>query len=146
MMTLLTKFCLVSLLVLILPGCSMFARDCAKLAADPAAYRACQAGQGDAQAQYELGLAAYDARDYATARRWLKLAATPSSGRTPIYMPPVGGQTYGTVMMMDTGSASAGHRGAQLLLAEIYAAGLGGAPDPELAAHYRTLATRGQLP
>ncbi|PHZ86702.1 sel1 repeat family protein [Paremcibacter congregatus] len=145
-MTLHTKFCLVGLLVLTLPGCSMFVRDCATLAADPVAYRACQAGQGDAQAQYEMGRAAFDAQDYATARRWLKLAATPHSGRTPIYMPPVGGQTYGTVMMMDTGSASAGHRRAQLLLAEIYAAGLGGAPDPELAARYRALATRGQFP
>ncbi len=55
-----------------------------------------------------------------TALKWLKLAATPSSGRSAVYMLPVGGAAYGTVMMMDTGQATAGHGKAQFLLAVMY--------------------------
>jgi len=112
------------LALLSLAGCSMFIKDCGKLSGDETAYRHCTASQGNAQAQYELGLAAYELADYQTALKWLKLAAAPDSGRIPVYMPPVGGQKYGTVMMMDSGRATAGHRAAQSLLAEIYHRGL----------------------
>lgn len=129
------------LLVLVMPGCSIFVKDCTKLSQDPAAYRQCQASQGNVTAQYELGLQAYETKDYKVALKWLKLASSSSSGRTPIYMPPVGGQQYGTVMMMDTGQATAGHAKAQILLAEMYEKGLGVKADPERAEEYRKMAT-----
>jgi len=114
------------ILLMALPGCSLFIADCSKLVDDLAAYRKCTASQGDSQAQYELGLQAFEAKDYKMALKWLKLAATPNSGRSAVYMPPVGGATYGTVMMMDTGQATTGHKGAQALLKEMKAKGLGG--------------------
>jgi len=129
-----------TILFLVLPGCSLLIPDCSKLSNYPEAYRKCTASQGNQQAQYELGLEAYGQEDYKTALKWLRMAAAPSSGRTPIYMPPVGGATYGTVMMMDTGTATAGHAKAQSLLAEMYDNGLGVNMDKKRADHYRNLA------
>lgn len=129
-----------TILFLVLPGCSLLIPDCSKVSYDPEAYRKCIASQGNSQAQYELGLLAYGREDYKAALKWLRMAAAPSSGRTPIYMPPVGGQKYGTVMMMDTGKATAGHGKAQSLLAEIYDKGLGVEMDKKQADHYREMA------
>jgi len=125
---------------LTLSGCSIFVKDCTRLSGDRESYRACTASQGNQQAQYELGLAAYGQGDYKVALKWLKLAATPNSGRTAVYMPPVGGATYGTVMMMDTGQATAGHGQAQALLAEMYDKGLGVKKDTKQADRYRGMA------
>lgn len=120
----------------------MFIPDCTKLSGDPLAYRQCIASQGNTNAQYELGVRAFEEQDYPAALKWLKLAAAPNSGRTAVYMPPVGGQAYGTVMMMDSGLATAGHAGAQSLLAQIYDGGLGVKANPEKADHYRAMARR----
>lgn len=139
-MRLILKFALTCFGVLILPGCSIFIEDCTKHANDPEAYRQCSASQGDSQAQYELGLEAYEQQDYKTALKWLKLAAASDSGRTAVYMPPAGGQKYGTVMMMDTGQGTAGHSGAQRLLADMYDRGLGVRADHDLARRYRDMA------
>ena len=125
---------------LALQGCSIFIKDCTKLSGDRGAYRECTASQGNTKAQYELGVQAFEAKEYKNALKWLKLAATPNSGRMPIYMPPVGGQKYGTVMMMDSGQATQGHRAAQLLLAEIYEKGLGVDTDVQKANRYREMA------
>lgn len=125
-----------------LSGCSLLFQDCEKLVRGSGSqmsdeYRQCKAKQGHQQYQYELGLAAYTAKDYKGAIKWLKQAATPRSGRTAIYMPAVGSQKYGTVMMMDTGQAAAGHPGALMLLAEIYDKGLGVDKNPKLVEKYR---------
>jgi len=130
------------MLVFILPGCGIFIKDCAKLSGDDEAYQQCLASRGNQQAQYELGLVAYEGKDYKTSLKWLKLAASQHSGRTAVYTPPVGGQKYGTVMMMDSGPATAGHAGAQSLLADIYDRGLGVKADREKAQNYRDMALR----
>lgn len=130
------------ILFLTLPGCSLFVKDCSKLSGDAGSYQQCLASQGNNQAQYELGLEAYRQEDYKTALKWLKLAATPSSGRSAIYMPPVGGATYGTVMMMDTGQATAGYGKAQSLLAVMYDKGLGVDVDQKEANRYREMADK----
>lgn len=124
----------------LLSGCSMLFSDCNKLSSDPSAYRKCTASQGSQQSQYELGLAAFNQQDYKTTIKWLKLAAATKSGRTPIYMPAVGSQKYGSVMMLDTGAASAGHRAAQVLLADMYDKGLGVKANPDRAEKYRKMA------
>lgn len=121
-----------------LSGCAILLPDCGKLGDKPDEYRTCRANQGDKQSQYERGLIYYEKADYKNALKWLKLAASAVSGKTAIYMPPVGGQKYGTVMNMDSGMASSGHNGAKRLLANMYERGLGVKPDPEEAEKWRS--------
>lgn len=127
------------LLLLSVGGCSVFYRDCSKLTGEVVTLQ-CLASQGSEQAQYELGRVAYQAEDYKTALKWLKLAAAVKPARTAIYVPPVGGQTYGSVMMMDTATGSNGHPGAQSLLALMYDKGLGVEIDHKTASRYRKMA------
>lgn len=112
------KLLSIPFLFFLLTSC-FIGKNCQELSDDPLAYRQCIASQGDKQAQYELGLEAYDAGDTKTALKWLRLSARPIPSKTPIYSPPVGNETVGTILMLDNGIASPGHPAAQALLKKI---------------------------
>jgi len=135
----LKRIILTIFLILPLPGCSFLMKDCEKMVSSHSfeEVRLCRASQGHQQSQYQIGLEAFSNRDYQEAVKWLERAAASSSGRSPVYLPAVGSQTYGTVMMMDTGQPRTAHKGALSLLAIIYDQGLGVEKDPKKARKYR---------
>ncbi|MCP5381041.1 MAG: sel1 repeat family protein [Kordiimonadaceae bacterium] len=102
-------------------------------------YNTCVASQGDKEIQNQLGLTAYHAGDMNTAIKWLKKAAEPVSDDKLMYMPAVGGQKYGTVMRIPDKNPVPGHRGAQGLLARIYAEGIGVKKNEKKSKHYREM-------
>ncbi len=119
-------------------GCAYSLTDCSTLTGT-AEYDECLASQGNKHKQYELGLAAYEAGDVDTAIKWLEMAAEPIESDNMVYMPPVGGQSYGTVMRLPEQKGMPGHIGAQKLLARIYDEGIGVEKNERKAAHYRNM-------
>jgi len=89
----------------------------------PLAELRCWAEAGNAVAQYALGYA-YETGDGVTAdakraRRYYKAAAADRPGRTYVYSPPVGKETYGRVIPVATGDARPGLPEARAALARL---------------------------
>lgn len=102
-----------------LSGCAYYFTNCNKFAVGSQQYHECLAAHDVKEAQYVLGLEAYETGDIKTAKKWLKRAARPESKTIPVYMPPVGGQKYGTIMYFDKPSPQPGHSDARILLNKI---------------------------
>lgn len=103
----------------IVTGCTSIGFRCDTLLVGSIEQRECLAIGGNKNAQYQLGLDASNAGDHKAALRWLEMAAKPISSSQSIYVPPVGGQKYGTVMMLNNGVGSAGHVEARSLIEKI---------------------------
>lgn len=130
----------VFLFITVLNGCGTISQDCSTLTGDRDAYVNCIALQGDAGAQYELGLAAYEEKDYNTAISWFKKAAERRlEGQDVNYASPITPQKYTSEYRKQVREMLPGHRGAQRMLADMYEQGLGVAPDPEQAQKYRDM-------
>ena len=103
-------------------GCasgSMLSQDCNTFKDNPGEYRKCNASNGNQQAQFELGREAYVKGDLKTAKNWLRRAAQTRPHRIPVYVPPVGSQTVGRVMYVDSNNGTVGHTEARRLLKKI---------------------------
>ncbi|MCC3860982.1 hypothetical protein [Pseudemcibacter aquimaris] len=134
------------LFLMILNGCGTITQDCTSLSGDRDAYRNCIAIQGDQAAQYELGLAAFENREYATAISWFKRAAdnkpvgsnTNYAASQPLTDPRTSPR-YAPEFTKTEVKMLPGHRGAQRMLVDIYEKGLGVTADPEQAQKYRDM-------
>lgn len=113
------KIILIIFMITITTGCTSLGFRCDTLPKGSVEQQECLAIGGNKNAQYVMGAVAYDAGDTKTALRWLKMAAQPIPSKIPIYSPPVGNETIGTVMMLDNGIGEAGHPKAQLLIDKI---------------------------
>ena len=113
------KLSLIIIMTTIVAGCTSIGFRCGSLPVGSIEQRECLAIGGDKGAQYRLGLDAHNEGDNRTALRWLEMAAKPISSTTPIYVPAVGNQNYGTVMMVNNGMGSAGHFQARELIEKI---------------------------
>ena len=100
-----------------LSGCAYALQDCSKLVGT-SDYNLCLAENGDQEAQYQLGLAAYEAGNTDEAIKWLEKAAKRRDNRTPIFIPK-GNSGDVRIEMRETGLSKPGHTGAQRLLEEI---------------------------
>lgn len=119
---------------LLWPGTSSAKSKCSKeeqAAAGQDIFRInrCLAKTGDEAAQYRLARA-YETgegieADLHKAVKWYKRSGRPKSGQTPVYIAPVGGQSYGWVLNVTTGQASPGDPRAQFRLGEMYREGEG---------------------
>ncbi len=134
------KFLILIVVSITLSGCAGL-YNCSRITDNPAAFQECQAKNGNSNAQYELGLAAYEIGNIETAIKWLKKAASPDTALSHIYMPPVGGQKYGSVLSLPKSNPYPGHKEAQLLLSKIYAEGDGVERDYKKAERYFKMAT-----
>lgn len=105
-------------------SCTSLGFQCDTLPVGSIEQQNCLAIGGDKDAQYQLGLEAYNVGDRKTALRWLEMAAKPIPSKIPIYSPPVGNGKVGTVMMLNNGIGEAGHPKAQSLIDKINETGL----------------------
>ncbi|UTW56848.1 tetratricopeptide repeat protein [Kordiimonas sp. SCSIO 12610] len=98
--------------------------------------RACS---GDRDTQYELGRLFEEGsevqQNYQLALSYYKLAATPSTGQTHIYVPGAG-KVAGYVMPVQTGAAHPGDARAKFRLGIMYREGRGVNADPDRAEQY----------
>ena len=98
-----------------------------------------QACAGDKGTQYALGSMFEKGRDvaqdYTLALAYYKLAASPNSGQTHIYVP-AAGNVAGYTMPVQTGVAHAGDPLAKYRLGVMYRDGLGVKPDKQKAEGY----------
>lgn len=126
---------------LIISGCAggLFNQDCSKLPVNSLEKKECSASQGDQQAQFELGVEAFNAGDTNSAIKWFERAAQKRPSRLPIYVPPVGNQSAGAIMLVETNNGTNGHGSANFLLYKIYSEGLGVEIDKEKADKYRRM-------
>ncbi|MBT6032383.1 MAG: hypothetical protein HOH19_07390 [Kordiimonadaceae bacterium] len=100
-------------------GCTSIGFRCDTLPVGSTEQRKCFAIGGDKNVQYSLGKDAYIAGDTKTALRWLKMATKPILNTQSVYVPAVGGQKYGTVMVLNNGMGSNGHAEAKVLIERI---------------------------
>lgn len=121
-----------------LSSCGTMHTDCTSLVDDRDAYRNCTAQQGNQVSQYELGVAALEAKDYQVAIDWLKRAARQRSSELPLYVQPIGRKRYNP-NFSEAGPPMAGHRGAQRLLERIYREGTIVQKDLKEAERYRQM-------
>jgi len=113
------KIILIIIMTASVTGCTSIGFRCDTLPMGSIEQRECLAIGGDKSAQYRLGLDAYNDGDKKTALRWLEMAAEPTSSIQSVYVPAVGGQGYGSVMMLNNGMGSAGHFEAKVLIEKI---------------------------
>ncbi|MEZ5757151.1 MAG: hypothetical protein R3D86_02900 [Emcibacteraceae bacterium] len=109
------------LLLLALCGCAAGFQDCGQYAGQEIyseKYTECLAANGDQEAQYQLGLAAYEAGDTDTAISWLKKSAKPRDNRTPVFIPK-GNSGDVRIEMRETGLSKPGYIEAERLLEKI---------------------------
>lgn len=126
--------------LLSLQACGTMALDCSTLSSDRSSYRNCMAQQGDPNSQYELGVAAFEEKNYKEAISWLKRASKPRrESVVPLYADTVGYQKYQTLSLKREQPMISGHRGALRLLVTIYEQGLGVNVDIEEAEKYRQM-------
>ena len=98
--------------MLFLSGCTAGFQDCYQYAGTEK-YTECLASNGDQEAQYQLGLAAYQARNMDTAIKWLKKASKINRERMTLYTNSDVAET------LETGNYEPGHKGAINLLEKI---------------------------
>ncbi|MDG1438559.1 MAG: hypothetical protein P8P98_06230 [Emcibacteraceae bacterium] len=125
---------------LLLSSCGTIMTNCSTLTDDRNAYRNCMAVQGDIVSQYDMGMIAFEAKDYETAIHWFKRASKPKNGRNmPDYASPAGIDKYSPMYARKEFPMVPGHRGAQRMLVEIYEKGIGVTADEKTAAMYRDM-------
>ncbi|MCP5382197.1 MAG: hypothetical protein H6912_07485 [Kordiimonadaceae bacterium] len=98
-------------------GCTAGFQDCGQYAGTDR-YTECLASNGDQEAQYQLGLAAYQAGNTDTAISWLEKSAKPRDNRTPVFIPK-GNSGDVRIEMRESGLSKPGHIAAQELLDRI---------------------------
>jgi uncharacterized protein Smg (DUF494 family) len=83
------KFLILIMITTSVSGCASggFQNNFSDLSDDPTAFRQCSASQGNQQAQYELGLEAFNSGDIDTALKWLNRAAQSRPHSFPVYIP-----------------------------------------------------------
>ena len=120
-------------------SCGMMQRDCMSLVDDRDAYRNCMAVQGNQTAQFELGMAAFEANDYDTAINWFKRAARPKASQEPLYLQPEQNKRRDLSFEEDRRPQLPGHRGAQRMLVRIYQEGIGVDVNEDEVERYRNM-------
>ena len=133
------KILVVPLAVILLSSCGTMQMDCLTLSGDRDAYRHCMAIQGNSPAQYELGVAAFEAEDYHTAINWLKRAARSKTSGLPYYIEPTVTNRSDIRSILENEPNMPGHNGALWLLERIYREGIGVQIDLKAAERYRDL-------
>ena len=118
--------------LLVLCGCAGGFQDCGQYAGTDW-YTECLVSNGDQEAQYQLGLAAYQAGDTDTAIKWLEKAAEITGERNSVSIP-------GTQLNSFTGYGTLGNYDAQILLAKIYEEGIDIKKNQRFADYYRNMA------
>lgn len=124
---------------LLLSSCGTMQTDCMTLVDDRDAYRYCMASQGNSPAQYELGVAAFEAEDFDTAISWLKRAARPKTSGMPSYIEPTVTDRRDIRSILENEPYAPGHTGALRLLVRIYTQGIGVPVDLKQAERYREM-------
>lgn len=133
-------YMLMALTFFSLQACGTMTVDCSTLSSDRVSYRNCMAQQGDPNSQYELGVAAFDEKDYKQAISWFIRASKPRrESAVPIYADTVGYQKYQTLSLKREQPMISGHRAAIRMLVSIYEQGLGVKVDLEEAEKYRQM-------
>ncbi len=122
-----------------LSSCAYMQTDCATLVGDRDQYRSCMAAQGDAAAQYELGVAAFEVENYDRAIHWLTRAAQPRRAGDINFLEIEQKQRRELSYEEDEIPMLPGHRGAQRLLVRIYEEGIGVPVNPGMADRYRDM-------
>lgn len=116
---------LVGPVALLSASCAHLPEQCA---ANPGSLR-CRAAVGEKQAQLELGRAYEEGtvivQDLRHAVRLYEAAASPTSGTTYVYSPPVGKEKAGRVIPVRVGPDRPGLSEAKLRLARMYLTGRG---------------------
>ncbi len=97
------------------------------------------AAQGDAAAQYELGVAAFGDENYDRAIHWLNRAAQPRRAGDLNFLEIEQKQRRDLSFEEDEIAMLPGHRGAQRLLVRIYEEGIGVPANPNTAQRYRDM-------
>jgi TPR repeat protein len=110
----------------------------------------CQASAGDQRAAFQLAQM-FDRgegapQDLKRAARYYTIAATPSAGTVPIYVPPVRNEHFGHTTNVRLGERTAGIPEAQLALAQMYADGRGVTRNTREARRWAQRALNGGAP
>ncbi|MDG1857584.1 MAG: hypothetical protein P8I94_00690 [Emcibacteraceae bacterium] len=125
---------------MLLSSCGTMTTDCRTITGDKDAYRNCMAVQGDANSQYDMGMIAFEQKDYETAIAWFKRASRPKNVRNmPDYASPAGIDKYSPMYARKEFPMVPGHRGAQRMLVEIYENGIGVPVNEKSATLYRDM-------
>lgn len=125
---------------MLLSNCGTMTTNCSTITGDKDAYRNCMAVQGDINSQHDMGMIAFEAKDYETAIHWFKRASKPKNGRNmPDYASPAGIDKYSPMYARQNFPMVPGHRGAQRMLVEIYEKGIGVPVNEKAAAMYRDM-------
>ena len=111
------KFLILIFIVANLSGCAGL-YSCSRISDNPSAFLECQAKNGNPEAQYQMGLTAFNEGKIDNAVKWLKKAAKPRDNRTPIFIPS-GNSGNVKIRMEETGLSKPGHFEAQQLLNKI---------------------------
>ena len=125
--------------LLLLSSCSTMQQDCRSLSGDRDAYRNCMADQGNQNAQFELGMAAFEGKDYDRAIDWFKRAARPRASQYPAYLEGPAKSRSDIAYEEDMKPGLPGHNTALRMLVRIYEEGIGAPIDPKQAARYREM-------
>ena len=97
------------------------------------------ATQGNQTAQFELGMAAFEAEDYQLAIDWFERAARPRASQNPNYLDGPAKSRSDIAHEEDMVPGLAGHNTALRMLVRIYEEGIGVTVDPKQAARYREM-------
>lgn len=125
--------------LLLLSSCSTMQQDCGVLAGDRDAYRNCMAEQGNQNAQFELGMAAFEGEDFDAAINWFKRAARPRASQNPAYLEGPAKSRRDIAYEEDIKPGLPGHNTALRMLVRIYEEGIGVSVDPKQADRYREM-------
>lgn len=97
------------------------------------------ADQGNQNAQFELGMAAFEGQDYDRAIDWLKRAARPRADQIPNYLDSPAKSRSDITHDATMKSALPGHNTALRMLVRIYDEGIGVPIDKKQADRYREM-------
>ena len=117
---------LLIILAVIVSGCAGL-YNCGRITDNPSAFQECQAKNGMPEAQYQMGLIAYNEGDTKTAIKWLKKAAK-DTHETYIGFRDANNDSGFIVTQERTGNVIRGHRKARNLLERINS-GIEDGPD-----------------
>lgn len=129
------KFLILVVFPISLSGCAGL-YNCSRITDNPSAFQECQAKNGNQEAQYKMGLAAFNDGKTKTAIKWLKKAAK-DTHETIIGFRDTDNEGGFIVTQKRTGNVTRGHYKARMLLAHIYENGIGVEVDKKKAERYR---------
>ena len=133
------KAALLVLSLVMLSSCSTMQQDCSSLIDDRDGYRNCMADQGNQNAQFELGMIAFEGQDYDKAIGWFKRAARPRADQIPNYLDSPAKSRSDITHDETMKSALPGHNTALRMLVRIYDEGIGVPVDLKQADRYREM-------